>query len=313
VWVLSRYADVLPAFREPLLWPTGSRGQDEDVRDEVGVSVDRRAILDGLSAAHVTAWRTGTETLVTDTLSRYPAGGVMDLLAELAMPVCLRLALTVTGADPADREHLRALSNAAYAASGTPDDSPARPPAAAAVAELKRYFASAERPKAEQTFMGVSQALPRLLANGWVALFREPAEVARLREQPSLVPGAVEELLRYAGIIPRLYRRAQERVSVNDLQLIKGDRVTLCISSANRDAAKFPDPDRLDVGRQFTGQLSLGIGRSSCAGARLIRMVQGVMLERLSQTFRRITLQEPIHWRRGGFEAPEAVPATLER
>src|SRR3954471_16725396 len=72
IWMLSRYDDVLAAFREPLLWPTGSRGQDGDERDEDGVSLDRRAIMDGLSSAHVAEWRAEAVALVTPQIERLP-------------------------------------------------------------------------------------------------------------------------------------------------------------------------------------------------------------------------------------------------
>jgi cytochrome P450 len=168
-------------------------------------------------------------------------------------------------------------------------------------------------PRASSTFSGTVETLPRLLANAWLALFQHPAEVARLRADPGLMPLAVEELLRYAGIIPRLFRKATTDVEVGSLRLAVGDRVTLMIASANRDPEQFPDPDRVDVSRPATGQLSLGIGRCSCAGARLVRMALSVSIATILGTFEHIGVSDTIRWQDDHLCWPLSVPVTLQR
>ena len=123
---------------------------------------------------------------------------------------------------------------------------------------------------------------------------------------------AVEELLRYSGIIPSLFRKAGAAVDLRFAQLAAGDRVTLMIGSANRDPAQFPDPDRLDVSRRETGQLTLGIGRASCAGARLIRMAHSVGIATLLRKSERVEVVDSVRWTSGsGLTWPTSVHVTL--
>ena len=314
-WVLSRYADVLAAFRDPRLWPVGSRGEDEgDSRDEAGRLRARGDVLEALSTARVAEWQSQLEVLADDSARQLPTDRPVDLLHEFAKPVCLSLALIVTGANPGDREQLDALGDQVFAGTGEPMDSPQRPRAAAAVAALNRYFETAVLPMAESTFVGVSQTLPRLMVNGWLALFRHPAETERLRADPDLMPRAVEEMMRYAGIIPRLFRKAQADADLGSVRIAAGERASLMIAAANRDPEHFPDPDRLDVSRRSAGQLGLGIGRSSCAGARLVRMAHGAALGTILKGFDEVAVTDTVQYRTGsGFCWPVSVHVALRR
>ncbi len=314
-WILSRYTEVLAAFREARLLPVGPRGEDQgDQRDETGTLLVRHEVQDALSTSRIAEWQARMEVLAEESMERLPTDRPAELLHEFAKPWCMSLALLVTGADPGDRERLGDLGDQVFARGGTPPESELRTRAAAAIVELERYFETATLPMAEPTFVGISQTLPRLLVNGWLALFRQPAEVARLRAQPELMPSAVEELLRYAGIVQSLYREARAEVDLGDLRLAPGERVTLMIASANRDPEKFAEPDRIDVARRAAGQLALGIGRSSCAGARLIRMAHGVAIGTILRTFECVDVTGPVPWRVGsGFCWPASLNVALQR
>ena len=311
--VLSRYADVLAAFADQRLWPVSAKGDDlASERDAHGSLLERGAVRDALSTARLAEWQQQIAVFARERLAQLPTHGAIELLGDFAKPVCLSLALSVTDANPADRARLAELGEQIFAGTGEPDDSPLT--ANRATAELTRYFEHAAVPMAQQTFLGISQTLPRLLANGWLALFQHAGEVARLRAEPKLIAHAVEELLRYAGIIPRLFRKAQDEVAVAGVPLATGARVTLMVASANRDPEKFADPDRLDVSRRATGQLQLGIGRSSCAGARLIRMANGVAIREMLDATTDITVTSAVRWHTGsGFCWPTSVEVAFKR
>jgi cytochrome P450 len=311
VWILSRYADVLAAFREPRLRPVDSDGKvPPNPRDETGTLIARHEVMDALSHAHVGAWQARIVPMAEGHLARVKAGDTVELLEEFAKPWCMSLALMVTGSNPADAELLGGLADRVLSGSVEPDLA-AKVRAKEAVAEMDRYFANATVPMTQQTFIGVAQTLPRLLVNGWLALFQRPDEVARLRASPELMPRAVEELLRFAGLTPSLFRKASAAVDLGFAKLGAGDRVTLHIGSANRDPAQFPDPDRLDISRRETGQLSLGIGHASCAGSRLIRMAHSVGISTLLK-FDRVEVAQSTRWTAGsGLNWPSSVHVTL--
>jgi cytochrome P450 len=110
----------------------------------------------------------------------------------------------------------------------------------------------------------------------FVALCQHPDELARLRADPSLIPAAVEELLRYviisgSGFVP-LARITREEVHLGGVTIPAGETVLPSFNTANRDPAAFDDPDRLDVGRAPGTHLGFGAGTHHCLGAQLARM-----------------------------------------
>jgi cytochrome P450 len=112
-----------------------------------------------------------------------------------------------------------------------------------------------------------------MLGLGTLALLRHPAEMERLRTDPGLIDTAVEELLRYLTIIQfGLVRVATEDVTLHGRSIRAGEPVVLSVPAANRDPAHFPDPDRLDLGREPTGHLAFGHGVHQCLGQQLARV-----------------------------------------
>ena len=117
-----------------------------------------------------------------------------------------------------------------------------------------------------------------------VALFHHPDEMARLCASPGLIPGAVEELLRYvqvfgASSVPILGRITKEEVRLGGVTIPAGEVVLPLKGAANRDPSAFADPDRLDLTRVPKTHLTFGAGAHHCLGAQLARMM-------LQETFR---------------------------
>jgi cytochrome P450 len=140
-----------------------------------------------------------------------------------------------------------------------------------------------------------------LIASGALALTAHPGEMARLREDPSLLPAAVEELLRFTSPVNHVNDRfTTHDVPVGDVVIPAGQWVFPAISSANRDPAQFPDPDRLDLGRDTSGQVAFGHGVHHCLGAPLARMEAEVALGALLARFPALSLAIPpqeLRWR----------------
>jgi cytochrome P450 len=271
-------------------------------------------MLEALAASQLESWRPRLEESTQIAMLRLPAGRPVDLLSEFTLPWGLGLAILVTGADPSAGSRLADLGRRVFAATGEGADPALRTDAAAATAELERIFESGPIPMGEPAFVAMSQTLPRLLASAWLALVRHPLEFARLRAHPELLPGAMDELLRYSGIVRRVFRRATANVDLGSVKIAEGELVQLMLASANRDPEQFPDPDRLDVGRGSISHVSLGTGRNSCVGAALIRMAGSIATRTLTTTFGGVQFTGVGEWRQGsGFCFPGSVYVILQQ
>jgi cytochrome P450 len=137
-----------------------------------------------------------------------------------------------------------------------------------------------------------------LLCNALVALDRHPAELARLREDPSMVNRAVEEVLRFEGPIKIIIRWVLEDHERDGRQVKAGDRVYLVQQSANRDAGTFTDPDRFDITRP-TQPLHVGFGRGihACLGAQLARIEARVALPKVLDRLAGLRVTGEVTWR----------------
>lgn len=111
-----------------------------------------------------------------------------------------------------------------------------------------------------------------LFGNGLLALHRNPDQLAILRNDPSLIRGAIEELLRYDTTLQIARRTAFEWVQVGSKWIGPGQYVVCCLGAANRDPEVFEDPDRLDVTRKNVKPLSFGGSIHTCLGAQLARI-----------------------------------------
>ena len=110
-----------------------------------------------------------------------------------------------------------------------------------------------------------------LIGNAVLALLRHPDQRRRLTADPGLMRTAVEEFLRFDGVVQATARIALEDVSIGGVAIPKGEGAILVIGAANRDPAQFEDPDRLDVARADNRHLAFGYGPHFCLGAGLAR------------------------------------------
>ena len=135
-----------------------------------------------------------------------------------------------------------------------------------------------------------NETTANLIGNGFLALLRHPDQLERLRTDPELIPGAVEELLRFDPPVQTDFRCVREDCEVNGQPLRQRENVFLLLGAANRDPEVFEDPDRLDVGRRAPGHLAFGSGIHHCLGAPLARLAGRIVLEMLLERFRSIQL-----------------------
>jgi cytochrome P450 len=139
----------------------------------------------------------------------------------------------------------------------------------------------------------------QLIGNAVLALLQHPEQLAALREDPTQLPAAVEEFLRYEGPALLAIRRFPvEDVTIGGVTIPAGETVWVSASAANRDPDRFPDPDRLDLARDTSGHLALGHGIHYCLGAPLARAETEIALAALLERFPRLELGAgEVRWR----------------
>ncbi|MBV9267017.1 MAG: cytochrome P450, partial [Acidobacteriaceae bacterium] len=300
MWILTRYADVLAAFRSDALRPVGPRGTLEgkidDEQDRLKLRAETTAAL---SPSALKRWQLGISCFASTLLSRLAAGCQADLVTQYARPLCEHAALIVTRPTSADTQKLLQLSAEVSAAAAEPFDVTLSARAKQCSAELLTHFSSGPLSLQESGFVALSQTLPCMLARCWLALLRHPKEWTRLHNQPALMEQAVDELLRYAGLAHILFRMAVADVNLNGIFVRKGERLMLKLTAANRDPERFGNAESLNFADTRKGHLALGFGKHACVGAPLIRMVICTATRRLVERFPSAAITGEIEWRGG--------------
>jgi cytochrome P450 len=249
----------------------------------------------------------------------------VDLLASFAFPLPITVICELLGVPAADRDDFRTWSATIVSDTSAPEVFQAHATA------MLRYFTALLAAKRDEPRDDVLSALiaardegdrlsenellsmaflllvaghettVNLIASGLLALLLNPAELARLRADPALIGGAVEELLRYVNPVNNAtFRCATEPVEIGGVRISRGDPVLVALSGANRDPARFGDPDRLDLGRDGAGHLAFGHGIHYCLGAPLARLEAEIAFSGLLARFGSIRLAVPatsLRWR----------------
>jgi len=120
--------------------------------------------------------------------------------------------------------------------------------------------------------VGGHETTTNLIGNGLLTLLGEPAALSQMRDDPAIMPTAIEELLRYESPVQTTARIAPEDTVLCDQPIEQGDAVIAVIAAANRDPERFADPDRLDLTRKDNRHLAFGWGSHFCFGAPLARI-----------------------------------------
>ncbi len=148
------------------------------------------------------------------------------------------------------------------------------------------------------TMVGGQETTTNLIGNGLLTLLRNPDQLNRLREDASLMPSAVEELLRYESPSQHTARIARGDVEMGDKTIREGDAVIAVMGAANRDPERFPDPDRLDLARTDNRHLAFAWASHFCFGAPLARLEGQIVLDSMLARLPDLRLDaDNIEWR----------------
>jgi cytochrome P450 len=153
-----------------------------------------------------------------------------------------------------------------------------------------------------------------MLSSGILALLQHPDQLREVRDDPSLIPGAVEEILRWANPLHYFRRTATTATTLRDVTINPGDKVAMYYTSANRDEELFEDSQRFDIHRSPNPHLAFGIAEHFCLGVHLARLEGRVFFEELLARFPEIELAgEPVHVRSNLNNAYKKLPVTMAR
>ncbi|MBC6458854.1 cytochrome P450 [Actinomadura sp. HBU206391] len=235
------------------------------------------------------------------------AGGLVergggDLLAEVAEPLPVTVIAEMLGVPAADRRLLRPWSADICGMYELNPSQDTQQTAVRAATEFSEYLRGLARERSRAPREDLISALAQVVdegdrltedeligtcvlllnagheatvnstGNGWWSLLRNPAELDRLSADHSLIPSAVEEILRYDTAAPMFERWVLEDISVAGVDIPRGAEVALQFASANRDPSVFAEPDRLDLAREPNPHISFGLGIHFCLGAPLARI-----------------------------------------
>ncbi|MEU8706486.1 cytochrome P450 [Streptomyces sp. NPDC048565] len=285
----------------------------------------RKLVTGAFTSAAVAGLRPFITRLTGELLNRWPAGGPVDLVAGLAVPLPVMVICELLGVPEDDRSRIKGWSAELFAAG-----EPARADVAShALADYMTGLIASKRLRpgdslldrlisardgedrlAEEELVSLAVLLliaghettTHFLGNALLALLRHPAELGRLRDNPETVPHALDELLRFdAPVSTSTFRFTTEAITLGGTEIPEGVPVLVALGAANRDPERFPAPDRLDLDRDATGHLSFGHGIHRCVGAPLAKAEVGIALRVILARFPDIRLAVPVdqlEWRR---------------
>ena len=284
-----------------------------------------RAIVNrGFTPRRIAAWEGRARELVASGIEKLRSGEPFDLVGDLAVPLPVGIIAEMLGVEPSRQPDFKRWSDAIVEnVTGPGRSDPFNSRMTDAMIELLCYLRSVaserrRRPAddlvstiaAQQEgesalttrevvqfvmllLVAGNETTTNLIGNAVTALLDHPDQLARVAADASLVPGAIEETLRYDTPVQIVFRVTTRDVELAGTRIPKGAMVAPLLGSANRDERHFPDPDRFDVGRDAQGHLAFGFGKHFCLGASLARLEARVALEALVPELPLLERQRP--------------------
>ena len=318
-WTLSRFDDVLEGYRDWENF-TSTRGiaLEEVGRGSAPsmIGMDpprqtklRKLIVRAFNPKRVGALEPRVRALTTGFLDQLVEEGECDLIERFAALLPSDVISTLLGVPQEDHSSLRIWTETMM---HREDGVSAIPPAAnEASGNLLRYFAGLIKAKRKQPaedlvsaligaeldgrrledseilgfcfllISGGNETTEKLIANTIHQLSRHPDQRAEILSDPSKIPGAIEESLRFRSPTQYMVRATTRDVERHGVTIPEGDRVLLSIGAANHDPRRFEDPGRFDINRVMSQHLAFGFGVHFCLGARLARLEARVAMEEI--------------------------------
>jgi cytochrome P450 len=281
-----------------------------------------------------------TERLLDDVVAR----GRMDVIADFANPLPAIVTAELLGVPTSDHEQLKSWSADFAEMLGNFQHNPDRAGRVLrSLQDMTAYFRAAIREQERNprdglihslmtaevdgarlteeeviantivTMVGGQETTTNLIGNGLLTLLKNPEQLALLRDNPSIIETAVEELLRYESPSQHTARLAPDDVMLGGKLIRKRDAVMAVMAAANRDPERFPEPDRLDLTRKDNRHLAFGWAAHFCFGAPLARMEGQIAFATLLRRLPDLKLEPArLEWRENlGLRGLKSLPVTF--
>ncbi|MER6084581.1 cytochrome P450 [Streptomyces sp. NPDC001833] len=329
-WLVVGYEEARAALADPRLAKdtekVGFKFLDEELIGKYLLLADppqhtrlRGLITRAFTARRVAALEPRIQEITDRLLDEMLPRGRADLVDALAYPLPITVISELLGVPELDRERFRKLSNEVVAPSNPGSEYDAFVALADYLAELiedkrcagpsgdllsdlirttaedgDRLSVAELRGMAFVLLIAGHETTVNLIGNGVLALLTHPDQLAALRADMSLLDGAVEETLRWEGPVENAtYRYAAEPLEIAGTAIGRGDPVMISLAGADRDADRYPEPDRFDIRRDHRGHLAFGHGIHYCLGAPLARLEGRTALRTLLERAPDLALDGP--------------------
>ncbi|MFJ8111921.1 cytochrome P450 [Streptomyces sp. NPDC096132] len=340
-WLVVGYAEARAALADPRLSKDGSRigftFLDEELIGKYLLTADppqhtrlRALVSRAFTMRRVEELRPRIQRITDDLLDAMLPQGRADLVESLAYPLPITVICELLGVPELDRAEFRKLSTEAVAPTSAEseydafvrlaeylteliEDKRCAGPGGDLLSDLIRTTAEDGDRLSPGELRGMAFVLliaghettVNLITNAVHALLTHPDQLAALRADPALLDGAVEEALRYEGPVENAtFRFAAEPLEIGGTPIAAGEPVMIGLMAADRDADRYPAPDRFDIRRDTRGHLAFGHGIHYCLGAPLARLEARTALRTLLDRAPALTLDGP---------PGEWLPGTLMR
>ena len=332
-WLLTDYADVDMVLRDNRRFKNAGREfgyipqvsmLDLDPPEHTKI---RALVSHGFTPRAVAALEPRIRDTVNGLMAKVQDNGSFDVIADLAFPLPVIVIAEMLGVPPEDREQFNEWSNVvSLIVDPLLNDRQVRQ-VQQAVEEVFTYFEAVaeERRRAPKddlvsalvtaevdgerlerddllvnlllVLVAGNETTRNLIGNGTLALLQNPGELQKLRDDPTLLNGAIDEFLRFDSPVQLDSRVAHEPIELRGKRISAGQRIICILGAANRDPKVFPDPNRLDIGRSAANHLAFGRGIHYCLGAPLARLEGRVAFEALLPSLGSLRLSEEPKYR----------------
>lgn len=346
-WTISRFADVQAALRD---WSVFSSGGGITLDGFTGIKpmiilMDpprqaelRKVLLGAFASRRITMQKSSIRQTARYLLDRLDDTTDVDLVAEFAAPLPIMVIADMLGVDPGDRELFKGWSNGIMATQAGDYESLQRnyehifayfsdiiaQRRAAPRDDLVTALVQADIEGARVTddeilgfcallLIAGNETTTNLIGNGVVLLGKNPDARSQIVSDMSLLPGAIEEVLRFDGPVPTLTRTTTKDIELHGTVIPGGEKVLLLLAAANRDPRVFDDPERFDIHRRGPNHIEFGSGIHYCLGANLARLEARVVFEELLARFPEYELASTdlTYFNTPSIRGPVRLPVTL--